>query len=583
MLARKSLLISVVVAAVMLLAGCSGRTTGASDFNSSNNTIKLSAVGSCDTTCTVFMRYRVVGTSAWTNAPSFSVGRLSNVPWSQTVTVWPGANYEYQVCGKEASWSGFACIGPDGGGGSTQRFTAYAPTTLSITAQPALFPGFDPAVSDYVTRCASSPVAMTVEAPTGTQVSVDGQAPRSGTFTQYVPLATGQGFSVATIAGGQTRSHYVRCLPGDFPDWSFSRSAQPTLDGALVTLASGSARYVALFDKAGVPVWWYRPDTYAADAKLLSDDTVAFAEWELRAFNTSGSSRYQIRRLDGSLVRTLSTVGTPTDFHDLQELVNGNNLMVSYRPRDHVDLSPYGGPSDATVLDGEIQEVAPNGSLVWSWNSKDHIDLSETGRWWPTAIASPTTLPDGRVAYDLVHINSVEPDGDSLLASFRQTDAVYRISLSDGHVEWKLGGTTTDQSLTVSGDDQASPFGGQHDARRLADGTVSVHDNGTNLNRPPRAVRFQIDPTAKTATLVEKLSDSDIPTSNCCGSARKLGSGGWLVDWGGTPTVAEYASDGTRISKLTFSNVFSYRAFPVAAGRISPSTLRQAMNTMYPR
>lgn len=36
-------------------------------------------------------------------------------------------------------------------------------------------------------------------------------------------------------------------------------------------------------------------------------------------------------------------------------------------------------------------------------------------------------------------------------------------------------------------------FGGQHDARREPDGTVALHDNGTGLNRPPRAVRYRLD------------------------------------------------------------------------------------------
>jgi Arylsulfotransferase (ASST) len=167
----------------------------------------------------------------------------------------------------------------------------------------------------------------------------------------------------------------------------------------------------------------------------------------------------------------------------------------------------------------------------------------------------------------------------------RHTDAIYRISRSDGRVEWKLGGTTTPQSLTLSGDDQATPFGGQHDVRRLGDGTVTVHDNATQLSRSPRAVRFRIDPAQRTATLVERLTDPDITSSNCCGSARKLDSGGWLMGWGtsANPTIAEYAADHSRVFKLAFSGAFSYRAFPVPRGRISADQLRQAMDAMHPR
>jgi len=316
----------------------------------------------------------------------------------------------------------------------------------------------------------------------------------------------------------------------------------------------------------------------------MPDNTVAFEIGSAGSFG-SNPAAYEIRRLDGTLVRWIATTGTPTDFHDFQQLPSGNYLLATYVPRDHVDLSPYGGPSDATVLDAEIQEVRPDGTLVSRWNSKDHIALSESGPWWSTITASPPKLPDGRTVYDIVHFNSVEPDGDSMIVSLRHTDGVYRVSRADGQVQWKLGGTTTAQSLTVSGDSVGQTFSGQHDARRLGDGTLSVFDNGTRANRSPRVVRFQIDATAKTATLVESLTDGEVTTSPCCGSARRLASGGWLVQWGhfAVGTIGEYAANGSRLSKLNFPETLSYRAVPVEAGRISAVQLRSAMDSMFPR
>jgi hypothetical protein len=249
-----------------------------------------------------------------------------------------------------------------------------------------------------------------------------------------------------------------------------------------------------------------------------------------------------------------------------------------------VNLSAHGGPSDATVVDAEIQELTPAGSPVWSWNSRDHIGLDQTGGWWPTVIPNARTLPDGRVLYDPVHANAIEVDGSSILLSLRHTDAVYSIRRADGHVEWKLGGTTTPESLTVLNDPHpSSPFGGQHDIRRLADGTVSVHDNGSRDGRRPRAVRYWINRADKTATLVDFVSDPAIPSSNCCGSARKLDGGQWLVSWGGLPIVAQYAPDDSLAAKLTFSGFFSYRPVPVPQTQVGAATLRQAMDTMFPR
>ena len=291
-------------------------------------------------------------------------------------------------------------------------------------------------------------------------------------------------------------TYHVRCLPASFPAFTYSRPGTPSDDWTLVAPALGGSEflgYVAFFGKGGAPVWWYRAPFVPADAELLSDGTVAYSS-SGGGYGVNPSATYEIRRLDGTLVRTVATVGSPTDFHDIRRLANGNYLLFTYRPRDHVNLSSHGGPSDATVVDSEIQELTPAGSLVWSWNSKDHVGLGETGGWWPNVIANARTLPDGRKAYDPTHANAIEVDGNSILVSMRHTDAVYRVSRADGHVEWKLGGTTTPESLTVLNDPHPSaPFDGQHDVRRLADGTVSVHDNGSRTGRPPRAVRYWIE------------------------------------------------------------------------------------------
>ncbi len=120
-----------VLGAVVALAGCSGRTTGATNIGGkTTQSAQLNAIGSCDQTCTVFMRYRQVGTSTWTNLSSFNVGEVSNVPWYQIASgLSDGSQYEYQACGKEASASDFVCVGPDGSPSTTQKFVAVTGST----------------------------------------------------------------------------------------------------------------------------------------------------------------------------------------------------------------------------------------------------------------------------------------------------------------------------------------------------------------------------------------------------------------------------------------------------------------------
>jgi hypothetical protein len=464
---------------------------------------------------------------------------------------------------------------------------AAPPTTVTITAQPALYPGFDRAITDYVTRCTGNPVQVTVRRPSGSSVVVDGQiTPHSGTTIVPVNIGSGQAFPIVITFGGQTTTHYVRCLPTDFFGWSATRTGPTQAEWYIVTptTPSASTPYVAILDNNGVPVWWFRGSGQVPiDAKLLSNGNLAWTPKGGGGFGLTPGVAYQERRLDGTLVRSLATVGVPTDFHDLQRLPNGNYLLLAYRPRDGVDLTSIGGPANATVLDGEVQELTPAGSLVWSWNSKDHTTVSETGRWSSDA---PVTLPDGRKAYDLVHINAVEPDGAGLLVSLRHNDAVLRISRATGDVLWKLGGTNRPERLTVVGDPRGEPtlFGGQHDVRVYSDGSVSVYDNGTALHRRPRVVRYQIDPVAKTATFVEQLVDPEAPGSICCGSARKLTGGNWVTSWTNNPLVTETTPSGSRVFRLAFEGgQFTYRAVPVQFGALSRNALRDGMTAMNPR
>ena len=426
---------------------------------------------------------------------------------------------------------------------------------------------------------------MSVAAPPGTTVAINGQPDQGGVFSQDVPLSPGRAFSFSTIVGGQTSTFHVRCLPADFPGWTYSRPGTPkgnfyilTPQGGTTPGGQSAGRYVVIFDSQGVPVWWQ--GSAAIDAKLLSDGTLA---WYTATAGGTSTPGYEIHRLDGSLVRTWRTVGTNTDIHDFQILPNGNALMLTYPPRPGtIDLSSYGGPSqNATVVDAEIQEIAPDGTLVWSWNTKNHIPLSETGqRWWSAVPVA--TLPDGRRAYDYAHINSIEQTGNTIVASFRHLDAVYAINRSTGDIIYKLGGTARPESLTVLDDPQSGlPLGGQHFARVLPDGTLTLHDNNTFLTPVPRAVRYRIDLFAKTAQLLEQVSDPDVPTSFCCGSAQRLGDGSWVMSWGGTSIVTEFGPNGARDFELSFSGpAISYRVAVITGGSPSITDLRAGMDAM---
>ena len=216
--------------------------------------------------------------------------------------------------------------------------------------------------------------------------------------------------------------------------------------------------------------------------------------------------------------------------------------------------------------------MGPDGQLVWSWKSQDHIALAETGRHWPWAVNHN---------YDIAHWNSIEPAGDSVIASFRHFDAVYKIRKSTGEIVWKLGGTAharePQRCRATPAATPRRPARRPSASRRDPDRVRQSHQPGQSQSRG----RCASGSTSKsgTATLLESISDPDVSASYCCGSARRLESGDWLVDWGKTGrnagAIGGYAPSGERTFLMSFGSSYNYRAEPVPDGLLSARKLRR--------
>ncbi len=475
---------------------------------------------------------------------------------------------------------------------------------VSISTQPALQPAFSPNVYDYATRCEpAESVTVAVSDANGTPVSVDEQPVERTSFTTRLPIGGGQSYSFTVGTGAGRATYEVRCLPANFPGYTAEESSQPQASYYLVTPSAADASapaapYVVLFDSQGVPIWWYsETGGTPVDANLtpngdLSWDVVKNAitrktppasQFEMTAgYGESGRVDLAVHNLDGTLLNTLETVGSPTDFHEGLPLADGDFLMTSYAPRTDVNLSPVFYAPGAT-LDASFQIVAPNGALVYQWDAANLITPAESRRWW-TALDFGYPGVSGPI-WDYQHIDSVVPDGEGYLVSLAHDDALYLINASNGSIAWKLGGTSTPQSLTIIGDPDASAdFGAQSDAQVWPDGTISVFDNGIARRRPPRVLRFRIDAQSRTATLIQTITDPSIVTSPCCGSARLLPGGDWAVDWGGSQMFEELTPAGQPALRVTFAYpYFSYQAVPILPGQLQLSALLTGMNQMEPR
>ncbi len=442
---------------------------------------------------------------------------------------------------------------------------ASASTPFSLTTNPPLVPAFAATTYDYAVRCAGHATTLLSSTGAGT-VGIGGRS-----FTEPVSLRLKLVANQAVHINGNGHAYTIRCLPADFPSYHSVVEGTPQAHGYLVGLTPTSgvkhpSHYVVAFDNHGVPVWWYGNPSSAINAAFYGTNEIG---WWLGGSNFDDGT-YTIRGLDGNVKVAVGnpSAGTGLDLHDFQVLPDGDFLGIQYVITT-LDLSSWGLSPTAQVFDCVIVELDPAGQIVWSWDTFSHIDVATENANWHSDFPN------------VVHMNSVQQIGNQVIMSARELDAVYDIDKTTGDILWKLGGTSTPQSLTVVGNTYPQVFSAQHDARYKSDGTLTVHDNATQeTDNSARALRFQIDTATNTATVEESVTDAHYPTpSPCCGSVDKLSGGDWLLDWGYSEYTTELTPSGSPVIRINYPPYTSYRT---AAVPISDAALSRGMDAQYP-
>jgi hypothetical protein len=441
--------------------------------------------------------------------------------------------------------------------------------SLAATGGDELVPGFRWGVGAYGARCGGDGLALAVNGASGWKVAIGGDAPRGGNFDSELDLASGEGAEVEfRRRGGERRTAFIRCLPGDMilPDFDRVRKGGPALY-AIQTPPS----YGVVMTRAGAPVWWLRSGGFPFDTEIYRDGTMAWNQGGQGGNVDFGLLEF--RTLTGRVLRTVTPPdGGFVDVHDHLVLPNGNELVGVPTYEDGVDLTAYGGSSDARVRNTAVEELTPDGDLVRRWDSEDHIGLDETvDAWWPSiAAVSPA---------DVSHWNGIDVVGKFMYLSFRHLDAIYKVNRKTGRIVWKLGGTETGKSLEIRGDSRKPQhFNGQHDVNVLDDGTITLFDNSTAFGGHPRALRFRIDEDRGVARMIDEVTDPRVVVSGAGGSARRTGDG-WLINWGvsNPGVVGAYDDRGRPLFRMTYPVGATYRANPVP-GAVSFGDLWRAMN-----
>ncbi len=234
--------------------------------------------------------------------------------------------------------------------------------------------------------------------------------------------------------------------------------------------------------------------------------------------------------------------GLHADLHEFEITPQDTALLIGY---DTVSRP------EGRVVGAVVQEVEIDTGLVrFEWHSIGQIGTSESFR----------PRPEGRGAWDYLHLNSIALDRDgNFIVSARQTNAVYKLSRKTGHVVWRLGGRRSDFRLGPG-----AQFALQHDARPQPDGSITIYDNSASppVRKRSRAIRLALDEERRVATLRRALTHPDGLLSSTQGSAQALIGGNTFVGWGSQRYFSEYDASGQLVfdGHLSPGND-SYRAY----------------------
>ncbi|MEO8150099.1 MAG: aryl-sulfate sulfotransferase [Bacteroidia bacterium] len=228
-----------------------------------------------------------------------------------------------------------------------------------------------------------------------------------------------------------------------------------------------------------------------------------------------------------TVVDSVSCIGYRTDAHEIQILPNHHFLLLGLQD-SVMDLSSYhyfkhnGTPGSTTALvtGSVIQELDSNKNLLFEWRTLDHLSFNSADTFF---MFSPTVV-------DWSHSNALEMDTDgNILMSSRHLCEITKINRTTGAVMWRMGGKYN--QFTFINDPYS--FHGQHDIRRIANGHVTLVDNGHYVpSHGARGVEYELDEVNKTATLVWSYAYDSTLWSGGAGNCQQIGGGMKLVNNG---------------------------------------------------
>jgi len=356
--------------------------------------------------------------------------------------------------------------------------------------------------------------------------------------------------SVAAADGPMIMPNGVS-VPSDFPEVVITVNNNPSTGYIFLAYPHGGAnRYVLMLDNSGYPVWYRRvgpgDSTLWNEFKVQKNGMITmgmFIGYD-RNFNW-------IRNYDAGN-------GYVTNHHDLEVLEDDGYLIIAGR-NNTVDMTRYvpGANPNANVHETILQEYTAAGELIFQFRSWDNFDIRDVEALVENPLGGNIRFP---------HINAIDVDDDGhLLISSRHISEITKINRDSGEMIWRLCGSDPVRSDFTFVNDPLNGFSSQHDISVLGNGRYMLFDNGNGHSpRVSRAVEYELDLNAMTATLVWEFRDTPDKYSHYMGNAQRLPNGNTLINFvmAGYPKAIEVDPNGVKrfeMNLLPGSDL--YRAF----------------------
>lgn len=315
---------------------------------------------------------------------------------------------------------------------------------------------------------------------------------------------------------------------------------------------------------------WFKPigvNQVALDLKLQTYNGKPALSWWQGVISSVGvndnGTDFVVNQHYRQVASVTGQAGWDLSEHEL--VISGQTGWVtSYKPIS-MDLSPYGGAVNGTLLDASVQQYnLKTGALVGTWDALHHIPLSQS---------QTKPAPKPGVPWDAYHVNSVQlQPGGKFLVSMRNTWGAYLVDTNSSNldaspIQWTVSGNPAISSFKLPTN---GAFQWQHDVELHSGNVLSVFDdaccNVTATGFGPqsgttRGLVLKLDTTNHTASFVAQYERPDTESA-FLGNTDLLPNGNVMVGWGSQRFFSEYGKGGKLLLDAVMPTPdLSYRAF----------------------